>query len=526
MNWVALGITIVVSFFLSPYAIHKLGNVGYGVWTLVNSLISYMELLDLGLRGAITRFVSRDHAAGKHEEAGRAVSAALWFRLAIGLTIVLVSLVLSRLAVPVFHIPSTLAKSASWAIITMGAALALTLTGGLFGGILAGLHRFDYLSGSTIGQTLLRAAGFVFLLESGHGIVALAIWELFCVAAGTVVRIALCFYEYSELRISLRLPDGAIVRSLWTYSFYAFVINFSIQLVYYTDNLVVGRFVSAEAVTFYAIGGGLMAYLRQLVASLTQTFTPLASSLDARGRPDHVRQLLIQGTRAAMLLALPVEVGLLFRGPSFIGLWVGQQYVEIAGTVLRILLVSEVFAIANYTSAGIAYGLSKHRPVAMWAIGEGLGNLAVSTVLVRYMGILGVAWGTVIPGLIIHVLIWPRYASKIAGIPILSYLWQAWFRPLFAAVPFAIGCYIAGRTWRVQSLPQFFVQIAALLPIYLLTVALCFRKDTMDLARRLGWFRSSLSESPASKSATNGADENVSSQAAATASAGAGSKDI
>jgi hypothetical protein len=30
------------------------------------------------------------------------------------------------------------------------------------------------------------------------------------------------------------------------------------QLIYYTDNLVVGFFISASAVTFYAIGGSLL----------------------------------------------------------------------------------------------------------------------------------------------------------------------------------------------------------------------------------------------------------------------------
>ena len=64
-NWLALAITTVVGFFLSPFVVHYLGNLTYGVWVIVMSLVAYMNLLDLGLRGAVTRFVSKGDSAGR-----------------------------------------------------------------------------------------------------------------------------------------------------------------------------------------------------------------------------------------------------------------------------------------------------------------------------------------------------------------------------------------------------------------------------------------------------------------------------
>ncbi len=58
-NWFALGVTTVVGFFLSPFVVHHLGNLAYGVWVIIASLVSYMGLMDLGLRGAVTRYVSK-----------------------------------------------------------------------------------------------------------------------------------------------------------------------------------------------------------------------------------------------------------------------------------------------------------------------------------------------------------------------------------------------------------------------------------------------------------------------------------
>jgi len=210
---------------------------------------------------------------------------------------------------------------ARWAIVIAGANLAISLTFGVFGGVLAALHRFDLLSTVTMTQTVLRATGVLWLLGHHHGIVALALWELTAALLGNTLLTTLCFRTYRELRVWLGVPSRQILSKFWAYSSYIFLINLFQQLIYYSDNLVVGAFLSASAVTFYAIGGNLLEYLRMVIASLTTTFMPLASSFEAEGQQDHLRSLLIHGTQAALLVPqyILAEVTL-----SFLGLGVGE----------------------------------------------------------------------------------------------------------------------------------------------------------------------------------------------------------
>lgn len=479
-NWTAFAVSAGVAFFLSPFIVHHLGNIAYGVWTLVVSLISFMSLLDLGLRGAVTRFVARNHAQGNHSESSRAVSAAFWLRMWVCLAIVIASILLALLSTTIFRIPVELRQGARWAIVFTGSSLAVTLACGVFGGVLVALNRFALVSCVTVAQTVVRALGVVYLLRSGYGILALAMWE-FCVAilAGTALTV-LCFKIYSELRLTLRKPNGVILKQFVDYSFYVFVIHGATQLIYYTDNLVVGAFISATAVTFYAIGGSLLDYLRQIISSVTTIFMPLASGFEARGEQDQLKKLLIQGTRASLLIALPVGVALFFRGPTFIQLWMGNQYGSVSGRILRILLLAQVFSIANFTSGNIAFGLAKHRPWAMAVLAESVTNLGLSIFLAIHMGIEGVAWGTVIPNLLIQLFFWPRFICKVIGIPLGPYLWQSWARPALAVIPFALACYLSSRYWSAAHMFEFFLQIAALLPLLLIGAAICFWKE-------LGW---------------------------------------
>ena len=76
-NWLALAVATLAGFFVSPFVVHRLGNVAYGVWVIIGSLVSYMNLLDLGLRGAVTRFISKGVTQENHEESSQAVSGAL-----------------------------------------------------------------------------------------------------------------------------------------------------------------------------------------------------------------------------------------------------------------------------------------------------------------------------------------------------------------------------------------------------------------------------------------------------------------
>jgi len=451
--------------------------VSYGVWVIIMSLVAYMNLLDLGLRGAITRFVSKGSAQQNHEESSRAVSGALWIRLWISFAIMAAGLILATGLQRIFVIPPALQQAARLALLVTTVNVAVNLYCGVFGGVLVALHRYDLTSSISILQTCARAAGIVYLLRSGHGILSLAVWELCLSLAAQSATVMLCFRIYPQLRVAFGRPDAITLRKLWNYSFYVFLINVALQVTYYTDNLVVGAFLSPAAVTLYAVGGLLIGYSRQIVTSMTTTFTPLASHYEAEGNYKSLRRLVIHGTRAALLVSLPIQVALFFRGHTFIRLWMGEQYAQPSGTVMQILLLSVVFSSANTTSGGIVYGMEKHKRIALWGIIESVLNLSLSIILVRRIGIYGVAWGTTIPSVIMEMILWPRYICKLLEMPVRTYLWQTWFRTGLGVLPFSLACYASERLWTAHSLITFFLQIAALLPLLPLTFALIFRNE-------------------------------------------------
>jgi O-antigen/teichoic acid export membrane protein len=411
MNWIAMAVGMVVPFFLAPIVIHSLGKVQYGVWILAVSTVAYLGLLDLGLRSAVIRYVSKADAQGNTVEAQKAIGAALWFRILIAAGAVVLSFVLAVVFPHLFKVPNGLERPAQVTVLMCAFAVAVTLVSGVFGAVLSAIHRFDILSGVSVAQTAIRAAGVILILHSGRGLIALAYWEFVVTLLAGLATWGVAVKIFPVCRVRLGRPDIKTLKMIWSYSFTTFIIVIAVQVVFNTDNIVVGALVSVGVVTFYAIGGSLVTYSRQVVSSVATTFIPMASNLEAAGKSDELQQLLVKGTQATLGLALPVSLALLFRGKTFIGLWMGPEYSHIAGTVLQILMISQFFGVANTTAGQIAFGIGKHKSMANWAIIEAALNLSLSVLLARRIGLYGVAWGTSIATTIIHLIFWPRFVQ-------------------------------------------------------------------------------------------------------------------
>jgi O-antigen/teichoic acid export membrane protein len=335
-------------------------------------------------------------------------------------------------------------------------------------------------------QTLFGGAGTVWILKTGHGIVLLAATQLAISVLLGILTTVLCFQVYPQLQVHFKFLNKKALSELWRYSFYLFIIAASGQVIYYTDNLVVGAFLSAEAVTFFAIGGRFLDYLGQLGASLAQTFMPVASSLAVGERSAELRRLLIQGTRAALFVSLPIAWVLFFRSHTFIGLWMGPQYSETSGKILRILLISSIAINGNRVGGNIILGLGKHKRFALWQLCEAMANLALSVYLVRKIGITGVAWGTVVPSLISQLLLWPRYLSKVLGLTVWRYFWDGWIRAVLATTPFGVICFWIDHRWATPSMAVFLLQIAVALPSVPLGIILLFWPEVNSQLRTPG----------------------------------------
>src|SRR5689334_15108498 len=90
----SLTTNVVVGLVLMPFVVRHIGLTDFGIWVLVNTLVGYMGLLDIGLAPALIRKSAQLIARGDDEELSRTVSTFFLIYLAIAAVVVIALAVL------------------------------------------------------------------------------------------------------------------------------------------------------------------------------------------------------------------------------------------------------------------------------------------------------------------------------------------------------------------------------------------------------------------------------------------------
>ncbi len=483
-NWVAYSISIIVTFFVSPFVVHTLGNAGYGIWVLVGSLSGYLGLLDFGLRPTIVKFVSKYKALGDDRKINEVFNTVLAVYLLIAVVVVLASLVLSYFANNIFNSPPEYHSEMKIIIVLIGVNVALGFPFGVFNAIINALQRFDINNVINITVFLIRSLFVVVFLKLGGGLIALGIIVIFAGLLEFLAKARWCFKIFPALKFQPGLANRETLKMISGFSVYTFIIGISFQISFLSDSIVIGSFMSASAITFFAIGGNLISYLKQLASHVSTVLTPVASTFDAHQDYERLRQLLLLGTRYILLIILPVGFTFLVMGETFINLWMGEEYGPASSTVLVILTWAYFGFLAQLVPGSIFLGLGKIKSLAYLNLACALLNIIISIILVKPYGVYGVAFGTAIPLTLYGTFIIPPYICRTLNVRFGTYLKQSYLPPLLAALPFLIAILYIKHFLEVNSLVHFGVFLGLACCIYLASMCLVGLKPAH---RKLVW---------------------------------------
>jgi O-antigen/teichoic acid export membrane protein len=444
-SWFSLGVSILVGIFLSPFILHRLGNVAYGAWVLVFSITGYYGLFDLGIRSSIIRYVSTYTATNDMEGVSRLINTALAVYTAIGVVAMGTTVVLSGFLGSLFRMPPHFLPTARVLFLMVGAAVALGFPAGVFGGILEGLNRFYFVNVTNLASTLLRALLIVMALHFGYGLLAVALVTVALPLLGSVVR-AVIVLRVLPLRFGWKYVDRSAISEIARYSGISFILMIAYKLRFKTDEIVIAKMLSVGAVTFFSIGDRLVDYTGEVVSSLAQIFIPLSGQSDAKGDRERLRKILIAGNRACALIVFPITATLIILGKSVITAWVGPRYVQASYPVMVTVLIPSTLALAQAASTRILYGMAKHRSLA-WVTGmEAIANLILSIVLIRPLGLVGDALGTAIPLTCTALFFLPRHLCRLLNVRIGFFLRQAYTLPVLLCAP-TVAVLLLMRHW-------------------------------------------------------------------------------
>ena len=484
-SWSALGTNVLVGIFLSPVILHRLGDAAYGIWILIFSVTGYYGLFDLGIRSSIIRYVSKYSATGENEKLASFVNTSLFAYTIIGAVSLTLTVALSSYVGKLFRIPPGMERQTHILLLLVGSAVSLGFPLGVFGGMLEGLQRFYIQNWTSIATTLLRAALIVHFLNRGHGLITVALITVALPIVGSIARGILVF-RFCPVPLGLKYVDKESFRHMATYGGTTFLVIVAAQLRFRTDELVLGGMMSTIAITYFSIGARIVDYAQEFVSSMAQIFVPMSSHSEAKGDLERLRKVYVAGNRMCALLILPITVVLILLGKHIIRIWVGARYIPTSYPVLVILIIPFTLMLMQAASGRVLFGIGKHQALAKVTLMEGIANVILSIALVPPLGVAGDALGTAIPLCLTFLVFLPRHLGKQLGVPVRTFVYQAFSLPILLTLPLVGVVWFANRFFTPRNLVQLAAEIGFAFSIYGTGVLWAYKTGHMLRVAELG----------------------------------------
>ena len=424
----------IVALFLTPFIVARLGDSLYGVWEMVVSLTGFLGFADLGIRPAVVHFIAKHEARGDKEAVNRYVNTAFVAFTVAGAVVLAVATLLAFTLPRMWGLAEGFEAQATAAILIVGGGFAVELPFNAFSAVLVGKQRYDILRSISLGMLGVRAALIIAVLSQGWGLVALSLVVVGVTTVSMLLYVIAAFRLEPDLRFAPRMITKASLAKMLRFGGWAMAVIVALQVTWAADPLVIGTAISAAAVTYFAIGFKLAFYAREFLRVMARVLEPASGQMFGRGDTDGIRRLLTRSVRAMLLVAGPIVAYLLVAGEPFIRRWMAEAYANDSGRVLRIMTFAVIPAMASAPLMAIHYGTGRVRSLAWLMILEALGNLALSLILVRHWGIEGVAFGTLVPAVIVHGFLLPLGMCRHYEISYLRFLVMTTVGPLLATV--------------------------------------------------------------------------------------------
>ncbi|MBI3551218.1 MAG: oligosaccharide flippase family protein [Elusimicrobia bacterium] len=398
VSWNMAGQIVVAAanFLFIPYLVRGMGQERYGLYILLNTAASYLILLTFGAGDATVKFVAEHHGA----QDGRALKDTLRYSLLMhGLAVVPGAAALffgaKLCALRLFHVPQPLLPQAVF-VLRCAAAGSISVAAIQFaGGVLQGLQRFDWHNLVTGLQNGLMPFGAAAAVWLGLGLAGAASWYVvlnaLAAAAGLAAAWAL-LHPSRDLRAGKGLKAGvfcAYGASMWL-SVTAWVVTFQF------DKIFLARGTSLSDLTLYSIPSGLLQRVQVMGVVVSAVLLPMMSELGGSQAHEELIRIYLKSSRFLLWAVLPALILLFVLMPQFLTLWLGGEFGGRGVWPARLVVLAKLFFILDAIPNAVV--CSRGKPWAMTAMvwAQAIISIAAWKLLVPRIGILGVAWGSLL----------------------------------------------------------------------------------------------------------------------------------
>ncbi len=485
MNGVAQFASLVSTLVFFPLLVRAFGMGDYGVYVIALSVTGTAGMFDLGIGASTVRLVARHSSLSDDAGFARTVSSAAGLLFVLGLAVAAAIAGIGVFAGAIFRVDAAQATLLRTLLFIGAASQVWYWPATVATHVLGGMERYDVISRTSVMTTIANVAAIGAVLATGAGPVTLMLLGVGTMVAASLVNIVALRSVRSGLPLAA-LPSRPVALEILSGGLPVFAASIAQFLNReQVDRLVLGIFLGPAAVVVYQAASKLSSLVAQFTGLSTSALLPVASGMVAREDDRALRDLFVRGSRYVSLAIAPIAAAVIVLAAPFMRAWMGPSFQD-GILVAQLLVLSQLFVPLYQTGDSVLIGKGRFSAWVPRGIALALLNLGLSLILVRPLGITGVAVGTLVSGL----LELPLYAQLVlreTGVRMQGWLAEA--GPVYLTLPVVAVVGVAGAaTPLVGSLAGVaLVGAVSVLACWLVAWALVLRPGERSAARaRLG----------------------------------------
>lgn len=455
LSYISMIIGFVIPIIYTPIMLGILGQNEYGIYSLANSVISYLTILNLGMGQAIIRYISYYRAKDDYENINRILSLFLIIFMILALVVLLGGLILFIGTPFWFNKGLTISEISTLRILILIMTLSTSITfiSSVFSAACTSFEKYIFRRILEIIGTLLAPILNLVVLFLGYKSIGMAL-------VGLMYNIFLMFiyiyYSYKKLKIRIlhkNLPLDRL-KEIFSFSIYVFISSLVDMLYWSTDKVLIGSMIGSVAVAVYNVGGTFSTMFQNLSNSIGNVFGPRVNRLVAiESSKDVYNELLIRIGRIQFFIIALAFTGYVVFGRVFIHFWAGDTYQE-AYVIALLTMGPLIIPLIQNIALTTAVAKNKHRFRAIIYFIIAIANIVGTYLTIPTYGIIGAATCTCIAFIIGHGFVMNIYYYKVLQFDIISF-WKNIIRISFIPILMMIIGLIIFRYYIIQTFWEF-----------------------------------------------------------------------
>ena len=431
-GYVATALTSVTGFVVTPLLLRYLGSAQFGLWALLQSVLSYIALLEVGIYSTVSKRVADCIAREDEERLGRILgTSSLLYLLLIVLVMALVFLILPFFAA-LFHLSPQMASVAKISLVLLGFNRCALFLFYPHSAILFGGGRYDL---TIVTQTLALLSASIFsavLAYRGYGIASLAAVTLISTVVTGLLSVWFVARRFPEIKIRVKWANRETARDLVKFGSRTALYSLLGSLAYSSDTLFIANLMNTVAVAHYNIASRIASMVSMLAVRPILVLLPAYSHAEAQNDGERKFRLFVESVTLSLIICLPFTLATVLFGRELIRAWVGTGHQE-SYWVAVILLSTMLFVQPGNASAMLMNATDRNLfLVRAYAVAAPI-NLALSYWFTLKYGIIGPALGSMVTYLSVDASLLPFVTCRTFGFSYRRFLRES-FMPVVPAL--------------------------------------------------------------------------------------------